>query len=1203
MAFIIAETGIGKSRLVQALYQQLTTDEQWDPDHIDYWPDAFQLAGEQIRVNPDHKDHIPKGPPRFLWLGMRWHSSETRNVEERICAIPSARDSLRSHVTIADRHRSAWEQLHAQTARAAKRDGVSETLSQAVDAVIPFGGLALKLLKGGADFVRDRTSGDRSLSREQEKQINDAAEEFVSELREVFGGVGSAGRVLPTVLWLDDAQWIDPLTLKFLNMVWAEATRHKWPLLVVVTHWEREWRELLAMQTSQQRLSDFTDQPGVETEFLTLGANGDLNALAQDHFPGLTAAQRDLLVKKASGNFLTMVENLGELSKYPPQAFEAGDRSKALTVEGETRVRKFESERQRRVEQRFGDLENDVKTLLGWSSVLGNRFLSGVVIDYAKIAAANINAQQGLDACINPYAILGTPNPSTHEFRDRAFHVVARKHFEDWDKNHYEKLHGVLREHLTGWINRSFNDSGDIVQRDEENDSWTAPQDAAIFLGAEERRDLLGMAHSALPLPAQPDWSNPEHVASVRARILSSWTDEQDHLYDLVREHGKSLEFVQWSSVPESLVSKRVRDITATDWETAGALSAALGLYGDLLAKYQTINQQHNTPESRRDVSSSLDNVATIELKLGKHESALEKYTESLDIRRALEQELGTPASRRDVSVSLDNVADIELQLGNHESALKKYIESLEIRRALEQELGTPESRRDVSVSLNRVAKIELSQGNHESALKKCSESLKIAHALEQELGTPESRRDVSVSLNRVANIELSQGNHESALKKYSESLKIARALEQELGTPESRRDVSVSLNKVAGIELQSGKHESALKKYIESLEIRRALEQELGTPGSRRDVSLSLDNVAGIELQLGNHESALENYTESLEIRRALEQELGTPASRLDVSVSLDKVAGIELQLGKHEFALAKYTESLDVMRTLEQELGTPRSRRDVGVSLNKVAGIELQSGKHESALEKYTESLDIARALEQEFGTQESRRDVSVSLNRVADIELSQGIHESALKKYIESLEIRRALEQELGTSESRRDVSVSLDNVAGIELQLGKHESALEKYTESLDVMRTLGQELGAPQSRRDVSYSLNNFAAIELHLGNNESALAKYAESLDISRALADQLGTIGDINAVAWNLCLISRMMIKQDPAKALAKISECHQMSSVLSGPDQRDLKILDTAATVWEVTSESLRALERRAEADVAQLKAEAIRKRIAGA
>jgi tetratricopeptide (TPR) repeat protein len=1157
MAFIIAETGIGKSRLVQALYQQLTTDEHWDPEHIDYWPDAFQLAGEQIRVNPDHKDHIPKGPPRFLWLGMRWHSSETRNVEERTCAIPSARDSLRAHVTIADRHRSAWEQLRSQTARAAKRDGVSETLSQAVDAVIPFGGLALKLLKGGADFVRDRTSGDRSLSREQEKQINDAAEEFVSELREVFGGVGSAGCVLPTVLWLDDAQWIDPLTLKFLNMVWAEATRHKWPLLVVVTHWEREWRELQAEQTSQQRLSDFTDQPGVETKFLTLGANGDLNALAQDHFPGLTAAQRDLLVKKASGNFLTMVENLGELSTNL-DAFQDGDPAKAFTTEGETFVQEWESLRHKRVEQRFGKLASDVKKLLGWGSVLGNRFLSGVVIDYAKIAAANINAQQALDACINPYAILGSPNPYTREFRDRAFQVAARKYFDQWSKSHFDKLHGVLREHLTGWINRSFNDSGDIILRDEENDSWTVPQDAAIFLGAEERRDLLGMAHYALPLPEQPDWSNPEHVASLRARILSSWTDEQDHLYDLVREHGKSLAFVQWSSVPESVVSIWVRGITATDWQTAGALSAALGLYGDLLAKYQTINHQQNTPESRRDVSVSLDNVANIELQLGKHESALKKYTESLEIARALEQELGTPQSRRYVSYSLNNFACMELQLEKYESALEKYTESLEICRALEQELGTPQSRHDVSVLLNGVAGagIELQLENHESALAKYTESLDIARALEQELGSPQSRSDVSVSLGDVADIELQLGNHESALAKYTESLDIARALEQELGTPQSRRDVSVSLDKVAGIELRLGNHESALEKYTASLEIARALEQELGTPASRRDVSVSLDNVADIELKLAKHESALANYTESLKIRRALEQDLGTPASRRDVSLSLDNVADIEIKLAKHESALAKYTESLEICRGLEQELGTPESRRDVSLSLDNVADIELKLGNHESALAKYTESLEIRRVLEQELGTPESRRDVSVSLNRVANIELSQGNHESALTKYKESLDIRRALEQELGTPESRRDVSFSLDNVADIELQLGNHESALEKYTESLEIFR-----------------------------------------------ALADQLGTIDYINAVAWNLCLISRIIIKQDPAKALAIISEGHQMSSVLSDPDQQDLNILDTAATVWEVTSESLRALERRAEADVAQLKAEAIRERITGA
>ena len=36
MAVIVAESGIGKSRLVQELYIRLTNDPQWDPPEVDY---------------------------------------------------------------------------------------------------------------------------------------------------------------------------------------------------------------------------------------------------------------------------------------------------------------------------------------------------------------------------------------------------------------------------------------------------------------------------------------------------------------------------------------------------------------------------------------------------------------------------------------------------------------------------------------------------------------------------------------------------------------------------------------------------------------------------------------------------------------------------------------------------------------------------------------------------------------------------------------------------------------------------------------------------------------------------------------------------------------------------------------------------------------------------------------------------------------
>jgi len=41
MAFVTAESGIGKSRLVQERYLCLTSDLVWGPPEIDCWSDAF----------------------------------------------------------------------------------------------------------------------------------------------------------------------------------------------------------------------------------------------------------------------------------------------------------------------------------------------------------------------------------------------------------------------------------------------------------------------------------------------------------------------------------------------------------------------------------------------------------------------------------------------------------------------------------------------------------------------------------------------------------------------------------------------------------------------------------------------------------------------------------------------------------------------------------------------------------------------------------------------------------------------------------------------------------------------------------------------------------------------------------------------------------------------------------------------------------
>ncbi|MSR42319.1 MAG: ATP-binding protein, partial [Phycisphaerales bacterium] len=269
MAFVIAESGIGKSRLVQELYIRLTNDPQWDPPEVDYWPEAFGDGGVNLREVPDMKGHVPKGPPRFAWLGARWRSTEEHNALARRSVLPSLRSSVMVHAEILKSHGSAWDDATARIVNSVKRDGVGETVSAIADlSSVPFVGLLMKLAKGTKDLVQDRMAGPRNFEQVEAEELKSEVDEVLDCMRLLLHNKSA----VPTVLWLDDAQWIDAETMKFVERLWKEAERNLWPLLIVVTHWEREWRERAHAKrdaSEGNRLSDYEGEIGVECLHLT----------------------------------------------------------------------------------------------------------------------------------------------------------------------------------------------------------------------------------------------------------------------------------------------------------------------------------------------------------------------------------------------------------------------------------------------------------------------------------------------------------------------------------------------------------------------------------------------------------------------------------------------------------------------------------------------------------------------------------------------------------------------------------------------------------------------------------------------------------------------------------------------------------------------------------------------------------------------
>jgi hypothetical protein len=793
MAFIVAESGIGKSRLVQELYIRLTNDPQWDPPEVDYWPDAFGDGGVNLAVVPSMKGHVPKGPPRFAWLGARWHAPDERNPLDRRSVLPEIRSSVTTHAEILKSHGSAWADAAGRVGEILRDEGAGA----AADAIgIPFFGLLTKVAKSVKDMAADRMSGPKSFDRVEAEEIKSEIDEVLDCMRLLLDGKGA----VPTVLWLDDAQWTDRETLQFVEKLWRQAERRRWPLLVVVTHWEREWRELLKATQSHEAdptLAAFEGKPSVEVLRLTNAANDALRSYLAPRLPGLTPEQQRLLVDKAGGNFLTMVENVGELLRQPANFVER-DVARALAAAGERKVEKWESLREKRVEQRFGELEPEVQDLLGWSSQLGLRFLREVVEEFASQAASLREPRVLMDRCVDPYVILGAAGEHVREFRDRAFHVVATRHFENYSEEHRAALSTVLKRHLVEWINNSFDAEGNEIWPNA-GQGIAAPERSATGLTDEERRDLLGMALKELPLPEKPDWTKAEDVAAFRAVYLLVITDAREKLWSRVSELVRLLADWPFAEVPGAVLSVGGLNSLFETAKTAGAFRVAGRIAEAVLAERSRLAEELGTPGSLRDVSVSLHKVAGIEEARGDLDAAHAKYMESLEIDRGHAEELGTPESRRDVSVSVDKVAGIEEARGDLDAAHAKYAESLEIARRLAEELGTPRSLRSVSASLHKVAGIEEAHGDLDAAHAKYAESLEISRRLAEEFGTPESLRDVSVSLINVARIEKAHGDLNGALAKYEESLAISDQLFAQSSLTDDLNEAVRSVHLIAG--------------------------------------------------------------------------------------------------------------------------------------------------------------------------------------------------------------------------------------------------------------------------------------------------------------------------------------------------------------------------------------------------------------------
>lgn len=867
MAFIVAESGIGKTRLVQELYASLTGDPKWDPPCANYWPDAFAGIGSELQVNPDMSGHIAKGPPKFIWLGARFRSLDGRFHKSGQSILPELRSSVMVHAEIARANHSIWSEGTRRIKAALKQETTGEVLGQAADYVaaaiaqVPCGGLIAKLAVGGVKLAYERYKGASSYDEILDKHTESDIDEVLECFRLLLNG---AARV-PLILWLDDAQWIDGDSLRFLRQLWTEAARRHWPLLVVVTHWEKEWRELAFGDVSSS-LQHFCGNEAVEVLRLSPATDATLKECVRANMPGLTEAQVLLMVEKAAGNWLQLFENIGQLLAEPMN-FEQERLNGPLTAEAVEYVKQFESDREKRVRQRFLAFESDVKKILGWSSQLGTRFLSEVIQAFAVEHWGRPDAGDLINRCIDPYVVLESPSPLTREFRDKVFHRVADEFRHRYLLRDDAKLSAVLRVHLMEWLDTGVTADGRLI------DVGVAPCGAKSLAGlpAEERRDLLGFALSSLELPSSPDWSLPEHKAALWATVLAIDLDSRDALWGRVRLHLGRLKDVQWEQVPLSTCGVEIRELIAVSAVSCGLLQLAHDVALTVLQGARHAVEGNESIENLVIYADALQLTGDIARGLGQLRVALGHQQEAYGIRQQVHAAAPTPSSKRSVVESLNRIGDLQKACGRTTEALRAFEEMLALTEALQAEDGGTLNLLDHSVAINWVGDLMAQQGRVQEALVQYERSLAIRRSLQEQSDEPSVLEYLSGSLERIGDIQGQLGRSEDALLRFQESLEIRRRLLAKEDLPSRRRNVAASLNRVGDLLRASGHWVEASKRYDEMLMLLSDMPATEPTPQRLRDISVALARIAEGADEAGRRTDAQAYFKKALHAAKLL--------------------------------------------------------------------------------------------------------------------------------------------------------------------------------------------------------------------------------------------------------------------------------------------------------------------------------------------
>ncbi|MBV9813871.1 MAG: hypothetical protein JO326_14070 [Acetobacteraceae bacterium] len=229
---------------------------------------------------------------------------------------------------------------------------------------------------------------------------------------------------MPLCIFVDDAHFSDkdPDTFDLVQRLLETARRDRWPLLLVVTHWQDSWN---ADASPVARWLKPQKAGLALLPFATLTPTSLAPVLAQ-HMPGLSPTQVATILDRADGNPLYL-EEIIEFMARRPRLFEALDCRRPLKPSGLAEVLAATDLGRHKLNMiRFQALRPEIRGALAIGALQGQRLLQDVTAEVADAAGlADRGAViKAIEAAEMPHNLLRRDH-AWAEFLQRLYREIA----------------------------------------------------------------------------------------------------------------------------------------------------------------------------------------------------------------------------------------------------------------------------------------------------------------------------------------------------------------------------------------------------------------------------------------------------------------------------------------------------------------------------------------------------------------------------------------------------------------------------------------------------------------------------------------------------------------------------------------------------------------------------------------------------------